>query len=250
MEWMPILLLFSVGFLAGIINVLAGGGSSITLPALIFLGLDSALANGTNRVALIIQNILAIFGFQQEKLNQFKTSFKFALFTLPGAIVGAIAAIRISDVWFERILAVVMIFIVVSLFMPRPGSSDKASFLESAPASWKLYIALFGIGFYGGFIQVGVGFLLMAALYHFGRYMLVKVNVHKVFIVLLYTLPAITIFGLTGNVDLKLGLILAAGNGLGGWIAARLSVKKGETLIRYVLAVAIIIMAVKLLQLF
>ncbi|MBD3224771.1 MAG: TSUP family transporter [Caldithrix sp.] len=248
MEYLDLAILFVVGSLAGIINVFAGGGSTLTLPTLIFLGLDSALANGTNRIAIIIQNVFAIFGFQQERVNQFKMSLGYALFTLPGAIIGALAAIRINDLWFQRILAVIMVLVVISMFMPRPGREGNRE--SSQKPSWMLYLALFGIGFYGGFIQVGVGFLLMAALYHLARYTLLIVNVHKVFIVLIYTIPALLVFILSGNVDFSYGLALGLGTGIGGWFAARLSVKKGEKAIRVVLSLAIIIMSLKLLNIF
>ena len=245
MEVQSSILLLVVGVVAGLINIGAGGGSSLTLPTLIFLGLDSAMANGTNRIALIIQNIFAITGFQQEKQNEFKQSFKYALFTLPGAIAGALLAVRLSDVLFQRILAVIMVLIVLTLFIPKTGER-KSAIIGKKP--WIVYLALLGAGFYGGFIQVGVGFILMAILFHLAGLTLVKVNVHKVFIVLLYTIPALLIFILTDNVHWKYGLILAVGNGIGGWISARVSVKKGESYIRVVLAVAIVIMAYKLIQ--
>lgn len=246
MDILPLLFLFGVGILAGFLNVAAGGGSSLTLPALIFLGLDSALANGTNRVALIIQNLFAVWGFHQEKLNKFKLSLNLALFTLPGAVLGALLAIKISDAWFQRILGVIMILIVASMFKPGVNSInlDKK---QPDDRRWMLYFTLFGLGFYGGFIQVGIGFLFMATLFHIGRLSLVHVNMHKVFIVLVYTIPALLVFILSGNVDWKLGLTLAAGNGIGGWLAARISVKKGERFIRYVLSAAIMVMALKLI---
>jgi len=245
MEIESSLLLLGVGIIAGLINIGAGGGSSLTLPALIFLGLDSAMANGTNRIALIIQNIFAITGFQQEKQNEFRQSFKYALFTLPGAVAGAIVAVQISDALFQRILAVIMVLIVLTLFLPK--AKDRQSRV-SGRNPWFVYFALIGAGFYGGFLQVGVGFILMATLFHLAGLTLIKVNVHKVFIILIYTIPALAIFVLTDNVHWKYGLILAAGNGIGGWISARVSVKKGESYIRIILAVAIVIMAYKLIQ--
>ncbi|MBN1409049.1 MAG: sulfite exporter TauE/SafE family protein [Calditrichaceae bacterium] len=246
MELQSSLLLLGVGVIAGLINIGAGGGSSLTLPALIFLGLDSAVANGTNRIALIIQNIFAITGFHQEKQNEFKQSFKYALFTLPGALAGAVLAVRLSDVWFQRILAVIMVLIVLTLFLP--GTKDRIMAIEGKN-SWLVYLALLGAGFYGGFIQVGVGFILMAILFHLAGLTLIKVNVHKVFIILLYTIPALAIFIYTDNVHWQYGLILAVGNGIGGWISARVSVKKGESYIRVILAAAIVIMAYKLIEL-
>jgi len=244
-----LLLLFAVGTVAGFLNVMAGGGSTITLPVLIFMGLDSALANGTNRVAIAIQNIFAISSFRQQKVHQFKNSILLSIWTIPGAIAGAFVAAKISDAWFQNILAIVMIGVVISMFFS-PTGKNKGENSEQNKYNIFIYPALLGIGFYGGFIQVGVGFLFMAALYHFLQLNLVFVNMHKVFIIFIYTIPALAIFIWTGNVNWGLGLSLAVGNAFGGWWAARFSVKGGEKIIRVVLAFAIIIMAVKLFNIF
>ncbi|MBW1919780.1 MAG: sulfite exporter TauE/SafE family protein [Deltaproteobacteria bacterium] len=246
MEIMKILMLLGVGIVAGFVNVMAGGGSAIAMPVLIFMGLDSAIANGTNRVAIFLQNIFAVFSFKKEKFQQFKTSMKLALWTLPGAVLGAFAAVRISDVWFQRILALVMIGIVLSMVFS-PTRQQKESALSGSKRLLLIYPALLGIGFYGGFIQAGVGFLFMASLYHILNLDLVFVNMHKVFIIFIYTIPALAIFVWTGNVDWLLGLSLAAGNSFGGWWAAKMAVRGGEKVIRAVLSIAIIIMSVKLL---
>ncbi len=243
-EIAEMLLLFGVGLLAGIINVMAGGGSTLTLPVLIFLGLDGATANGTNRVAIFVQNIFATMSFRREKVSNLRRSLMLGVWTLPGAVLGAVLAVRISDAWFQRILGLIMIGVVISMIIPR--SRDKVT-TDEGVRTWWIYPALFGIGFYGGFIQVGVGFLFMAAFYHILRLNLVYVNLHKVTVVLLYTLPALAIFAWTGHVDWGLGLSLAAGNALGGWWAAHLAVRRGEKLIRIVLVAAILIMAAKLL---
>lgn len=246
-EIYQLIILFAVGALAGFINVMAGGGSSITLPTLIFMGLDSAIANGTNRIALIIQNIFAITSFRQQKVHRFRQSLKLAVWTLPGAVIGAIAAVKITDAWFQRILGMVMIGIILSLFV---SPINKVKKERDERRNWLIYPAMFGIGFYGGFIQVGVGFLLMASLYHILRMNLVFVNMHKVFIVFIYTIPALAIFILTGNVDWGLGLSLAAGNAFGAWWSARVAVRGGEKIIRIALSIAILIMAMKLLGVF
>ena len=244
---MKLLLLFCVGSLAGFINVMAGGGSTITLPTLIFLGLNSSLANGTNRVAILIQNISGILSFRQEKYHEFKMSLKLSSFTLPGAIAGSIIATTISDTLFQKILAYVLIGIIISLLLPRPNQK-KIEDSNHYQKNWFIYPAMVAVGFYGGFIQAGVGFLLMASLYHLMRLDLVRVNMHKIFIVFIYTIPALLIFFLTQNVDLKFGLTLAAGNALGAWWSAKFSVKKGERVIRIILMVAILLMSLKLLD--
>jgi len=242
-------LLIGVGIVAGFINVNAGGGSSLTLPALIFLGLDSAVANGSNRISIFIQNIFAISAFHKAKVHQYRESLIYSLFTLPGVVLGSLMSIRISDEWFQRILAIVMIGIVLTMFFPQSTKvyQDSKSRVKS---KWQIYLALLFIGFYGGFIQVGVGFLLMAALYHLLRISLVYVNMHKVFIVMIYMIPSLTIFIVTGNIHWGFGITLSLGNAIGGWWGARVQVKGGEKIIRLVLAAAIVIMAIKLLKIF
>ena len=248
-ELLRLLLLFGIGSLAGFINIMAGGGSAITLPVLIFLGLEGSLANGTNRVAIVIQNIAAVLSFHQERYQKFKLSLKLAAFTLPGAITGAFMAAAISHELFQKILAYILIGVIISMFFPKQNQKKSEDMLRQG-STWLIYPAMFVIGFYGGFIQVGVGFLFMASLYHLLKLDLVRVNMHKVFIIFIYTIPALIVFFFTNNVDLKLGLALGAGNALGAWRAAKISVKKGERIIRIVLIVAIFIMALKLLNVF
>jgi len=247
MDWLHLLMLFGVGAVAGFINVNAGGGSSLTLPALYFLGLDWATANGTNRIALILQNIFAVASFKKRGVFEFKSSLLLALFTLPGAVIGAILATRVSNFLFQRILGVVLIFIVVSMLTSHSYKSNRD---QPGQRSWLIYPALFGIGFYGGFLQVGVGFLFMAALYHLLQENLIKVNMHKVFIILIYTAAALVVFALSGNVNWVYGLILASGNALGGWWGAHAAVKGGEKFIRIILVLAIVIIILKLFNLF
>ena len=227
-------------------NVMAGGGSAISLAVLLFLGLDGATANGTNRIAILVQNLAAALSFRREKVDRFRQGLVFAAWALPGAIAGAVVAVRISDTWFQRLLGVVMVGIVISMLLPRP---DRETTPEGRRSRW-IYPALFAIGFYGGFIQVGVGFLLMAAFYHLLRMNLVFVNVHKVTVVLIYTVPALAVFAAGGHVAWGLGLSLAAGNAVGGWWAARLAVRRGERIIRIVLMIAILVVAAHLLGLF
>ena len=246
-ELLSILILFFVGAIAGIINVMAGGGSSLTLPALIFLGLDPSVANGTNRVAILMQNISALTSFKKDKVTELNTSLKYALFTIPGVIVGGFTAVRISDALFQKILGVILIFLIFTFFF-KPSSFGKGN--NNKYKNWILYPALVLIGFYGGFIQVGTGFLVMAAFYHLSNMTLLKVNVHKVVIILFYTVIALLIFGFSGNIDWVLGLCLGVGNAAGGFAGAKLSVKGGEKYIRYALVVAVLIIALKLLNVF
>ena len=237
-------ILFFVGGIAGFINVIAGGGSAITLPTLIFIGLDTATANGTNRINLMMQNISGIGGFHKKKIRGIKLAVKYALLTIPGAVIGAIFSIRITDEWFERILAIMMIGVVISLFK-KQGKHDDAIQEKENPGVW-FYVSIFLIGFYGGFIQVGVGLIIMASLFHFLQTTLMRVNFYKLVMVLVYMIPALAVFAFNDKVNWIMGFTLALGSMSGAWIAAHISVKKGDKFIRYVLALVILIMAVKL----
>ena len=242
-----IAVLVCVGVIAGFINVTAGGGSTLTLPTLIFLGLDSSVANGTNRIAILLQNVSAVQSFKQENFFDLKTSLKLAFFTLPGSVAGALLAVRLEDELFQIILGIIMIGIVISMILPKRKRNNKD---DPTKPNIGIYLSMLGIGFYGGFIQVGVGFLLMASLQFLMKLDLVRVNMYKVFIVLIYTIPALLIFTLTDNVNWLLGIFLASGNILGGWWGAKLQIKKGEGFIKIVLGLAVFIMALKLLDVF
>ena len=168
------------------------------------------------------------------------------MFTLPGAIAGALLAVKLDDEIFQKILGIIMIAIILSMFIPQKQTNSTGN----GKLSFSTVASMFGIGFYGGFIQVGVGFLIMASLKYLMKLNLVLVNMHKVFVVLSYTIPALIIFIVTDNVNWFLGLSLAAGNALGGWWGAKMSVKKGEGFIKGVLIIAILIMSLKLLNVF
>lgn len=248
-EYTQYILLLLVGLVAGIVNVTAGGGSTLTLPALIFIGLDSSVANGTNRISLIFQNISAVSSFKRGSEVRFKQGIVLALFAIPGAVIGSVVATKISNELFERILGIVMILVIISMLIPRSTSLDIGAKVNSS-RTWLANILFFGIGFYGGFINVGIGLAIMAVLYHVLRMDLVTVNFNKTVIILIYTIPALLVFTYTGNVNLKLGLVLAAGSAIGGWVGAHLNIKGGERFIRYFMFVAILIMSLKLLGVF
>lgn len=247
-----IAILFGLGVIAGFQNVMAGGGSLLTLPMMIFM-LDSMpqypasqtgrLANGTNRVAILIQNIFAIAGFRKKGHSNFKVSLKLAAFAVPGAVLGAIYAGQISNASFKKILGLVVIAVVILIVKKKKLTQVTAD--EAHPAL--AYLAMFGIGFYGGFIQAGVGFLLIAVLHGLMRLSLLKTNMHKVFIIFLYTVPALLVFILNDAVIWSMGLVLAAGNALGAWLGTHLAVKKDEKFIRTILLLAMLAMAVKLI---
>ncbi len=231
--------------MAGFLNVMAGGGSLITLPILLFLGLPVAAANGTNRIAILVQNVTAVSSFRRHGYSV-RSGIAYAAATVPGAFAGAFLAIKVDEGVFRAILAGVLAVAVVGLLLPRRRHGDEPG--KGTPRARALaLLCFFAIGFYGGFIQAGVGFLLMLVLHQMLRIDLVRTNMHKVFIVLVFSLPALGVFVASGNVVWTIGAILAAGNATGAVVATRLSVRGGERPVRMVVAVALLLMAVRLI---
>jgi len=242
------ILLAGAGLLAGFFNVVAGGGSLLTIPALILMGFPPAVANGTNRMAILSQNISSVLAFRRRGYAGVRTAVLLALPACVGAVFGTLAAIAVSDDVFRKILSAVMLIVTALIFTRRPSESDDA---REAPRAFALQVVLFtAIGFYGGFIQAGVGFLIMAALSGLGRLPLVRTNSMKVLVVAIYTIPSLVLFVANGRVAWLPAVVLAAGNAAGGWLGTVFTVSRGEKWIRLVLAAAVVAMACKLIGLF
>lgn len=246
MEIYQAALLIVAGVAAGFINTVAGGGSLLTLPLLIFMGLPPAMANGTNRIALAIQNISAIAGFKSKGISSFKYASLLGATSFLGAIVGARVSVELSGELFNRILSVVILLVVISLiFNPVKNAGQHLERLSNKYQAIGA-ITFFFVGMYGGFIQAGVGFIIMAALTYVNRFTLVKTNSIKVFVVLVYTFAALGVFIYSGMVNWLFGLTLAIGNATGAWIASRMSVDKGDKFVKTFLIIAALGMAVML----
>lgn len=239
-------LLFAVGIIAGILNVLAGGGSLLTLPLLIFMGLPSAVANGTNRIAIFCQNIFAIRGFRKRGVMPLELALLCTPPALIGSWVGANLAINLDDQMFNRILALIMLGVLIftTIDPMKRFRSENIAF-----GFWRkviLVVSFFGVGIYGGFVQAGVGFLVITALLVHGLD-LVRINAIKVFVIFAYTFIALGVFVYHGQVNYLLGFALAGGNSLGGMIGPKLAVDKGHEWIKKVVSFTVLVFALKLL---
>jgi uncharacterized membrane protein YfcA len=244
MDWMELLLVVVAGIFSGFVNTVAGGGSLITLPLLIFLGLPPAAANATNRVAVIVQSFAGTAAFHHQKLINYKLSIPLGISATVGSAIGAWYSTSLDEDTFTRIIAVVIVLVVISMFFK--SKIYTAEQAEQTRSNWIGIVIFFFIGLYGGFLQAGVGFLIMAAVNRYYKIDLVRTNAIKVLVVFIYTIIAVVIFIWTDLIAWKVGLLLAAGNAAGAWWASFWSVKRGEKGIRIVVAVMAIAMAVKL----
>ncbi|MDF1576313.1 MAG: sulfite exporter TauE/SafE family protein [Bacteroidales bacterium] len=246
MEWYTYILVISIGFIAGIINTLAAGGSLLTLSLLMALGLPPNMANGTNRIAIFLQNVVGVNRFHKEKVMDFPSGFKVGIPALLGAIVGAFVAVNLNDEVMKLAIAGVMI-VVFFLMLLKPNRWINSHEEHPPIPYWLQAVIFFFTGIYGGFIQAGVGFFLLTGLVLASGFELVKANALKIFVILLYTPLALVVFFLHGDVDLWMGLVLAVGNMLGALVGTKIAVKRGAVFIRYVVLAAILVAATKLI---
>ena len=242
-------MLFGVGAAAGTLNVLAGGGSMLTLPVLIFLGLPPTVANGTNRVAILMQNVGAIASFRAHGLIRWSWTVSAALPAALGAVVGAWMGTRLSNDQFQTVLAVAMLAVALWTILNRQSAGEGGEDLDAGRfplGRLGLAVAFFLTGVYGGLVQVGVGFLVLAAATAAGMG-LVRGNALKVLVAFVFNIPAILLYAWSDMVDWRLGAALGLGNVCGALLGVRLNVLKGQAWIRKVVVAAVVVMAVRLL---
>ncbi|MBT7950529.1 MAG: sulfite exporter TauE/SafE family protein [Gammaproteobacteria bacterium] len=247
MEYTQGIILFFVGIVAGFINVMAAGGSMISVPVMVFMGIPGPVANGTNRIAILAQNITAVFTFFRKGYSDFKLSLSLAFCALPGAVLGAFIGTRLEGVWFNRTLAIIMLAIMLVMATDKKEKEKSVAIPVTRKRMIVGHMLMVIAGFFGGFIQIGVGFILLPILNKVLGQDLVRANMHKVFIIGTYTIAALIIFVTQVELLWLMGICLALGNSIGGWMGAHMSVAKGEVLIRYILNTVLIVFIIKLL---
>lgn len=247
-------ILFAAGVAAGIINTVAGGGSVITLPILIFAGLPPQVANATNRIGLIAQNITAIRQFRRNKVREWHLSWRLTAVAAVGAVLGVRLAVFLPDARFNQVLGILMLALLVLLLKaPKPhllaeGAPENAWEPLTRRGKAGLLAGFFALGVYAGFIQAGMGVMVLLVLGYFLRIDLVRGNYIKLVIILGLTFVALGTFLQQGvQVEWIAGFAVALGQMLGAVIGTWVAISKGERWIKAIMAVAIVLSSAKLL---
>ncbi len=250
MHWYSYLLLIAAGFVAGFVNTLAGSGSAVTLPVLIFMGLPPSVANGTNRVALVLQNVAGIASFQRARVLDGRGALVLSVPAVIGSVIGAQISLSLSEDLMRRVIGVVMVGMLgIILLRPKRWLHGTLERMTQRP-DWKLLLLFFALGAYGGFIQVGVGVFLLSGLVLGIGYDVLRANAVKVVIVLCLTAVALLVFVANGRVQWWEGLVLALGNVLGAVVGARFAVEQGVVWVRRMLIAIVLFAAAELMGVF
>lgn len=231
------------GIIAGIINTLAGSGSAVTLPMLVFLGLDAGVANATNRVGVLVQNITGIATFQRSGKLDIGGSFWLTIPAMLGALVGTYIATILDNDQMEFAIGAMMVLILITIFINPSKWLREHSEVASGRPNLGVLALFFVIGAYGGFIQAGVGVFLLAAMVLGAGYSMVHANAIKLVIVLAFTVVALVVF-IWSPVEINwgIGVLMAVGQSIGAWAAAKfaVSIPNANKYVRWLLIVVVI----------
>jgi hypothetical protein len=239
-------ILFLVGLAVGFVNVIAGGGSLISIPVLIFMGFPPHIANATSRVGIFFQNVVAVAVYKNNGFKNDRFTYLLTFSALAGSVWGTLWAVKMNHELFNMILAIVMALVFLLMLLdPRKFHRDAGEQLDRKRQFFSVVIFFF-IGIYGGFLQAGTAILMMAVLNLVNNLSLVKINYMKVFVVLIMNILSLLIFHFNGIIDWKYGLIMAAGTAIGGYCGTIFSIKKGELWIRRMVLATILVMTIKL----
>ncbi len=243
MDISEIFILILCGLFSGAINTLAGGGSLLTLPLMIFLGLPPSVANGTNRIQLIFQNFFAVYGFKSKGISNFKFSSYLSISSAFGAILGAFIAVDFPEDLFKKVLSIIMILVMLSILFKNKNDSQN---LYDIKNKWLSILFFFIIGIYGGFIHAGVGFIMIMVLTNVNHIPIAHSNSIKVFVALIFSIAAFIIFLYEDKINWIYGINIGFGSALGAWIASRWSYNKSDKILKYILSIILLVMSVKL----
>jgi len=210
------------GVLTGIINTLAGSGSLITLPIFVFIcGLPAPIANGTNRIGVLLQSGVGLATYRAVKKDVFEGAPWLVVPTILGAIVGSLIAVDLDEATMNAVLGGLLLFMLIVLLV-NPGRWIHEMPVDHTKSKHPLtLLAFFVIGIYGGFIQAGVGVFLLAAMVLINRYSLSAGNGMKLLIVFLYCIPTLGVFIWFDQVHFGYGLAMAVFQAFGAWMSVK-----------------------------
>lgn len=230
------LVMIAAAFAAGVINSIAGGGTLITFPVLIWLGLDPIVANATSTVALWPGLFGGLFGYRRELEDSSGILLRLGLTSVIGGAIGAWLLTRTPSPTFARLVPFLILFATI-LFMAQGTINRRLrlqSIVEEPRVSWWLGAIVFQFfsAAYGGYFGAGNGILMLAALGLLGLHDINRANGIKNFLGICINSIAVLLFALKGLVVWPDALLMAGAALIGGYCGAKMAVRVGQTTIR------------------
>ena len=217
------------GIIVGAINTLAGGGSVVTVTMLTALGLPITIANGTNRIAVFLQNFTATVNFLRKGVFNLKHGLLLSIPVIIGNIVGSLVATKIDDRIFRICFGVILAIILIYLIFDSRIKIKEGHNFEIKP--WH-YLLFLGIGFYGGYIYIGIGYLILAITLWAMRMDIMTANAIKNFVIFVATPFSLAVFIINGQIDYLFGIPHGIGNIIGSYLASHYAQHLGKGIIK------------------
>jgi uncharacterized membrane protein YfcA len=243
-----IALLFAAGFAAGLMNAIAGGGTIVSFPALIFAGISSIGANATSTVALLPGTLAGTLGYRQLLPAVWKWIRAFAAVSLIGGLIGGILLTRTPEPLFDRLVPFLILFATI-LFTAQPLFARIFRLETKTPISrqWFASAIVFQtlVAIYGGYFGAGIGILMLASLGVLGFDDIHEMNAVKNALAFLINAIAAVYFIANGLIDWPAAGLVAAGAIAGGYSGAHFSQKVPQKMVRFAItAIGLLITAV------
>lgn len=238
------ILLVVSGIVVGIINTLAGGGAIISMTLFMVLGLPIGMANGTNRIAVVLQNFTSSVAFLRKRMLDIKSGIKLSIPAVIGNIIGSMVATHISDAVFKICMATVLTIILLYMIFDQSHKHPHIHGGHPLKLRYWHYLWFLLLGFYGGYIYIGLGYAVLAVTIWSMNLDIITANVVKCFIIFVATPFSLIIFMLNGQVDYTYGLWHGLGNVVGALLASHFAMAWGVKFVRwFTLAIVLVCFA-------
>lgn len=244
------LLVFGAALVAGVTNAFAGGGSLVSFPTLIWLGVPSIIANGTNTIALVPGSVASVWGYRRQLHGADARVYALIVPSLVGGITGAILLYRTPTAVFDRLVPLLILFATLLFMMQAPLQRRfNLTALHEARSHWLSWTMLFQllVGLYGGYFGAGIGILMLAALSLMGHTNIHQMNALKNVLAVCINAIAAAYFVWVGNVIWSDAITMATGAILGGLGGTDLAMRVGEAVVRRVIVAIGFVMALTLM---
>lgn len=240
---LDIAIVIVAGLAGGFLGGQVGSGALITLPALLFIGLEPSVAIATNILSAWLTNFSAGFEYWRHQKIDFAHVVPFSLLSFVGAIIGARLVVSIDEMLLSYIIAGLFILLLVVLFRQphEPHGTD---------GGWRLalgYVLVFMLGIYGGFFTVGVTTFLLFLYTLLLKKSLLHAAADAVAVTSVMLVGALVVFVLKGTIVYTLALPLAAGAVVGALVGARTALRFGSSWLRPLAAVIVVLIVVQLI---
>jgi uncharacterized protein len=250
MDFGRLAILIGAGFIAGVMNSIAGGGTIVTFPALIFSGLQSITANATSTVALLPAALSSLFGYRNRVSTVVPWLKLFSPVSLVGGLLGGMLLVRTPQATFDWLVPF-LIFFATILFMSNSLVSkymvSSADLQQQAPnKGWIVGAVIFQffVGVYGGYFGAGIGILMLASFGLLGFKDVHEMNTVKVVLGFLLNVVAAVYFAWSGIVDWSSAGIMVIGTIAGGYFGAHFAQKIPQRVVRTLITIIGLLLSV------